>query len=250
MSDPLDLLSDVIRAVAPSVDAAAWAAAFAGPMRDAGITTEPRIAMFVGQVSEETGGLREFTEDMDYSAERMMVEWPSRFPTLASAEPYAHNPEALANHVYADRGGNGDEASGDGYRFRGGGGLQVTFRDTYAALGAKVGKSAEDAATWARTTQQGAAFSACWVWGRFKGLNELSDAWDITSVTRIINGGLSNLAVREQACNAALAVFGDVPGTPAQVLTPVQSSNSDDSADALNEAEQAQIEGGQPPPAA
>ncbi len=216
MADLLDQrLAAAIAAVAPRVDAQNWARILAPGMRSDGISTPRRAAMFLGQVAEETGGLTRFEEDLDYRPERLVVVWHARFPTLASALPYAHAPERLANHVYAGRGGNGDEASGDGWRFRGGGGLQVTFRDAYTLLAAACGRAPQDAADWARGAPEGAAFAACWAWStQFRGLNALADAWDIAGVTRVINGGLTNLDTRTVLSNGALRVLQD-DGAPA-----------------------------------
>ena len=91
------------------------AGAFVGPLNTAmagnGIDTQERRAAFLAQVGVESGDLRNTEENLNYSAERLHAVWPRRFPTVASAQPYAHNPEALGNHVYANRLGNGDEAS-------------------------------------------------------------------------------------------------------------------------------------------
>lgn len=210
MSDSISLLPAAIRAVAShNVDADALANSAMAQMRSQGLITPHRIAMFIGQCSEETGGFTVYSEDLNYRAARLLAVFPSHF-TAAEAAEYAGSPIAIANRIYANRYGNGDEVSGDGWRFRGGGWLQVTFRDTYTALGKSVGMSPEAASDWARTSSTGAAASACWYWGYHGGLNELADAWDIAGVTKKINGGLINLETRIAACNAALGVFPTV----------------------------------------
>lgn len=102
--------------------------------------TKDRIADFFAQTSNETGGYTRFDENLNYSAERLHVVWPGRFPRnpvggQRVAEAYAHNPQKLANYVYGNRGGNGNEASGDGWKFRGRGPLGLTFHDNYALYG-------------------------------------------------------------------------------------------------------------------
>jgi putative chitinase len=100
-----------------------------------GIDTVERQMAFLAQISVESGNLRNTLENLNYSAAGLMETWPGRFPTLASTQGYARNPEAIANHVYADRLGNGDTASGDGWRFRGRGLMQITGRSNYRQLG-------------------------------------------------------------------------------------------------------------------
>jgi putative chitinase len=96
-----------------------------------GVTDRKVIGEFLGQCAHETMGLTAFTENMSYSAKRLTQVWPSRFPTIASAAPYANNPRALANKVYANRMGNGSQATGDGYENRGGGLCHHTGRGEY-----------------------------------------------------------------------------------------------------------------------
>ena len=123
------LLSAAIGAVAPHMPDAIigiWTDALSAPMRSSGIVTVNRVAAALGQFSEESGGFSVMQESLNYSAQRLCVVWPNRFPNLVAAAPYANNPEALANLVYAGRMGNGDAASGDGWRFRGEGLIQLT----------------------------------------------------------------------------------------------------------------------------
>lgn len=105
--------------------------------------SKPRIAEFVAQIANETGGFAKFEENLNYSAKRLTQVWPKRFPTLADAQPFANNPEALANKVYA-RAKEGNTQPGDGYRYRGRGALQLTFRNNYRRFGALTGLPLED----------------------------------------------------------------------------------------------------------
>lgn len=238
--DALDYLPAALLAVAPRVlFRSEWETALKGPMRTADLTTDRRVAMFLGQCSEESGGFLVLVENLNYSAVRLIAAWPARF-NQDSSKLYSQRPAAIANRVYADRMGNGNEASGDGWRFRGGGILQITGRSAWTRFGATVSRSPEDAWTWAQT-REGAAASACWFWTDRGRLNDLSDNWRITECTKRINGGLTGLQERITLCNAALhAISGPVdPVKPVKPMKPVLIAES--SADDLNAAEQARI---------
>ena len=196
-------------AVAPHLTAderTAWVTALAEPLLKAGISTPRRVAAFLGQCAVESAGFRGMEEDLSYSAARLCEVWPSRFPTVEAAEACALQPEALANRVYADRLGNGDEASGDGWRFRGRGLIQITGRGNYQrfaqAMGTTVDQAVEHAATPA-----GAADSAAWFWS-VNELNALAETWSVDLITRKINGGMAGAAERSRLCEAALQVIG------------------------------------------
>lgn len=209
MTDCLDRLPIALAAVAPRVNPSVWTHALLAPMRSSGMITPHRAAMFTGHSSEESGGFMVLVENLDYSATGLRRMWPTHFAPAAgqpTAESYARQPERIANHVYAYRLGNGDESSGDGWRFRGSGLIQLTGRTYWARFGASVGRSPEDAWTWAQTPE-GAAAAACWYWLDRGQLLALSDAWEITEVTQRINGALTNLSRRITLCNAALAAF-------------------------------------------
>ena len=150
--------ADQLHAIMPN--AGELANIYVGPLNDAmtahGIVTKAQRAAFLAQISVESGQLHDTEERLNYSAHRISQVWPNLLPTDAKAAPYAHNPEALSDHVYAIRNGNGDEESGDGFRFRGRGLMQVTGRDNYRASGfennpdamAEPKNAASSAATW------------------------------------------------------------------------------------------------------
>jgi putative chitinase len=206
---PLVKLPQVLRAVAPHLTdplVDTWVAALAHPMIVADINTPKRISCAMGQFSEESGGFSVMQENLNYSAERMMQVWPSRFPTLESAQPYAHNPEKLADLVYAGRLGNGTPESGDGWRFRGEGLIELTGRSLDTQFAASVGMSLDQALAW-MLTPPGAAASACWYWTFRGGLNEAADMWDLVTLTKRVNGGLINYGKRVQLSEAALKCY-------------------------------------------
>ena len=194
-----------LRAVAPRLAApalATWSGALARPMRACGIMTPRRVAAFLGQCAVESCGFTQLVENLDYQAARLCQVWPSRFPTQEAAAACAHNPEKLANRIYANRMGNGDEASGDGFRFRGHGLIQLTGRRNHERLARDMGQAADAVAAWL-TTPAGAAGGACWFWNA-NALNRFADAWDIEGLTRAINGGLHACEARRTLCEAAL----------------------------------------------
>jgi putative chitinase len=155
-----------------------------------------RIAHFMAQTATETDGFKSLTENLNYSAAAMMRVWPGRFPTLSSTKGYIGNPEALANKVYGGRLGNGPEVSGDGYRYRGRGLIQLTGRSNYAKREAETGINLvlhpEKAADPVRAVK-----IACLYWAARK-INEAADSGSdeaaIRKVRRLVNGGEIGLA--------------------------------------------------------
>jgi putative chitinase len=216
-----------------------WTDALSAPMRSCGMVTPNRVAAALGQFSEESSGFAVLQENLRYSAQRLCEVWPGRFPTLAAAAPYADNPEALANLVYAGRMGNGDAASGDGWRFRGEGLIELTGRELDTKFAAAFGKPLDDAMAWL-LTPVGAATSACWYWSQHN-LNHLADVWDITGITRLVNGGLTNLQTRLKLSNLALAAIGGPPSAPATASQPPPPASGQGKVDALNDNELAQL---------
>lgn len=165
------------------------------------IVTRDRAAAFVAQIAHESAQFTHLQENLNYRAERLVVVWPKRFPTLESARPYEHNPEKLANKVYAGRLGNRDEASGDGWRYRGRGPMQLTFHDNYSAAEAGTGLPFVAAPDLLMDPRDGLT-SAAWYW-KSHGCNELADDTatdddmaDFVRETQIINGGTLGITER------------------------------------------------------
>lgn len=201
-------LAAALKAVAPHADPAVWVPALSGPMAEAGITLPRRIAAFLGQCAIESAGFTALAENTLYThADRLAAIFPHCFPSSVDAAPYAGHAEAIANKVYANRMGNGDEASGDGWRFRGAGLLQLTGRDEIGGFAKDACMTIEAAADFLRTPA-GAAQGACWYWTTH-GLNTLADGWQLPAITRAINGAaMAAAAERSTASVAALnAVF-------------------------------------------
>lgn len=152
-----------------------------------GITTKARVAAFLAQLHHESQAFTRTEENLYYTTpERIRAMWPTRVPTLLDASKLCRNPQALANVVYANRLGNGDKATGEGWRFRGRGLVQLTGRSNYHvasdALGADYVANPDAVAA-----PEGACLTAAWFWASIHG-NELADASLIDTLTKRING--------------------------------------------------------------
>lgn len=167
-----------------------------------GIVTKPQLAAFIGQVAVESQQFNRLTENLNYSAEGLMATWSTRFPSLDFARQYARQPEKIANYVYAGRLGNGDEASGDGWKFRGHGLIQTTGRANINAALKELGFPPDDPGPLA--VPSGAIKSAGIYW-RSRRCNEF--VGDDTALTRLINGGKHGLAERRAFRLKALGVL-------------------------------------------
>ena len=174
------------------------------------INTSNRIAAFIAQCSHESGNFTALQENLNYSAATMRRIFPRYFPTDEMAQHYASLPnkqEAIANLVYANRMGNGTVESGDGYRFRGRGLIQLTGRDNYTFFAGSLGITVEEASEYLQTFE-GAVQSACWFW-ETNNLNQWADAGDILTLTKRINGGTIGLEDRIKHYQHALSVLGE-----------------------------------------
>ncbi len=183
-----------------------WHNALSQLLPDYEINTPQRIAAFIAQCAHESGNFVFLTENLNYKAESLMKIFGKYFKDMPTAKAYEKKPEKIANRIYANRMGNGDEASGDGWRYRGRGLIQLTGKTNYTWFAASLEISAEEAAEYTQTFE-GAAQSACWFWETNK-LNKEADAGDIKTMTRKINGGFIGLDDRIKHYNHALHVLG------------------------------------------
>lgn len=171
------------------------------------ITTVERVAGFIAQCGHESRDFTVLTENLNYSASALNKIFSKYFDRAGrDANEYHRQPEKIANVIYADRMGNGSPASGDGWRYRGGGILQLTGYNNYAAFGKSVGMSAEAATSYVRT-KEGALESACWFW-RENDLNRYCDKQDIVGMSKRINGGTHGLDDRKARYLHAMDVLG------------------------------------------
>jgi putative chitinase len=171
------------------------------------IRTPRQQAAFIGQCGHECGNFRVLEENLNYRAETLMKLWPRRFPTLEFAKQFERNPKKIANTVYANRMGNRDEASGDGYRFRGRGCIQLTGSANYYHAGKALGVDFIMQPDLVATPQY-AALTAGYFWDTQK-LNALAESGNNLALTKKINGGTIGLNDRILHTNQALALMGD-----------------------------------------
>jgi len=169
------------------------------------INTPNRIAAFIAQCAHESASFTALHENLNYRSETLSKVWPKKFPASV-AQQYAHKPEAIANRAYASRMGNGDEASGDGWRYCGRGLIQLTGKDNYTAFADSIGITPEEVSDYVQTFE-GAAQSACWFW-ESNNLNQYADSGDIETMTKRINGGTLGLEDRKKHYEHAKHILG------------------------------------------
>jgi putative chitinase len=191
-----------------------------------GIDTADRIAMFFAQCGHESLNFKVLKENLNYSAKGLNAVFPKYFKRAGrDAQMYHRNPERIANVVYANRMGNGDTDSGEGWLYRGRGVIQLTGKNNYEAFAASV-KMKLDKVVDYLGTKEGALESACWYWDT-NGLNALADAQDIRGATKRINGGYNGLEDRQHHYHKALKVLGgEYSPEPAPTLIKVGSRGS------------------------
>lgn len=169
------------------------------------IDTPKRMAMFIAQTAHESGNFGTTQENLYYSAKGLTGTFKKYFPTVESAEAYAKKPEKIANRVYGSRMGNGHEASGEGYKYRGRGVIQLTGKDNYTACGRALEL---DLLTDPDSVAENpvAVLSAGWFWNTRR-LNDWADKGDVLTVTKRINGGTIGLADRTRHYEHILEVL-------------------------------------------
>jgi putative chitinase len=186
-----------------------WYDALSILLPDYEINTPQRIAAFIAQCSHESAGFTALKENLNYKPATLRKLFGKYFPTDALAEEYCAKPnkqEAIANRIYASRMGNGDESSGDGYKYCGRGLIQLTGKSNYQAFADSLEISPEEASQYLATFE-GAAQSACWFWEN-NNLNQWADKGDIVTLTKRINGGTIGLEDRIKHYEHALHVLG------------------------------------------
>jgi putative chitinase len=173
------------------------------------INTKARIAGFLAQCCHESNNFKVLEENLNYSADGLNKIFPKYFKNAGrDANEYARQPEKIANVVYSNRMGNGSERSGDGWKFRGRGVIQLTGRDNYTNFGKHphVGRSAEEVIGYLET-KRGALASAAWYW-ESRNINAAADAGDIVKMTKLVNGGTIGLDDRKKHYEHILEILG------------------------------------------
>ena len=219
-----NLTEDMVTALLPKAkDIKEWHAAITELFPQYKIDNPQRIAGFIAQCGHESAGFTVLEENLNYSEKGLMGTFPKYFKDRSPAA-YERKPEAIANVVYANRMGNGSEKSGDGWKYRGRGVIQLTGFDNYSNFGKAVGKDVDQVIKYL-STKKGALHSACWYWNS-RNINDSADAGDIVKMTKLINGGTIGLEDRKKHYEHALEILG-VKGSahnPAPVATPAATS--------------------------
>lgn len=184
---------------------AQWVDALNETFERFGIDTPKKQAAFIGQCSHECGNFKVLEENLNYRAETLCKLWPKRFPSLEFAKQYERQPKKIANSVYSSRMGNRDEASGDGFRFRGRGCIQLTGHSSYYHAGKALGVDFVMEPDLVAQPKY-AALTAGWFWSTHD-CNALAQAADWTRLTKKINGGTIGLDDRIKHINHALEVL-------------------------------------------
>jgi putative chitinase len=183
-----------------------WCEALNMILPDYDIDTPQRVAAFLAQCAHESGGFRFLKENLNYKAASLRKVFPKYFPSDELATAYANKPEMIANRVYGGRMGNGDEHSGDGYKYCGRGLIQLTGKSNYQNFADSIETAVEDIPEFLATFE-GAVQSACWFW-ESNNLNQFADKGDILTMTKRINGGTIGLSDRIEHYNHAMKVLG------------------------------------------
>lgn len=171
------------------------------------ISTPQRQAAFLAQCAHESANFSAVVENLNYSKEALVKVWPKHFPSIAFATAYHRNPQKIANRAYRDRMGNGPEESGDGWRYRGRGFIQVTGKNNYTLCGKALGLDLVSTPELLEDPKY-IVLSAGWFWNA-NGLNAFADKEDIVNMTKRINGGTHGLEDRLKKYNEAKKVFLD-----------------------------------------
>lgn len=167
---------------------------------------------YIATTAHESGGFTSKSENLNYGAYGLASTWPSRYAIKGKpnelAFKLARNPQAIANNAYANRNGNGNEASGDGWRYRGGGDIQLTGRGIIGAYAKFINKPVEETSDLIRTSDYYAIDSSCWYFCVYKSLKDEAERDEFVKITRTVNGGLIGIEDRRKYYERAKSVLG------------------------------------------
>jgi putative chitinase len=203
-----EFTQDQLQKILPKVkNIGDWYSAMIDALPQYEINTVERVSAFIAQCAHESGGFTLLQENLNYGAKGLTGTFHKYFPTEADAKPYERQPEKIANRVYANRMGNGDEHSGEGWKYRGRGLIQLTGKDNYK----RFSHAAFDDDTILDNPDlllepYYALHSACWFWND-KMLNDYADTQDLVTMTKKINGGTIGLDDRIHHYNHVVEVL-------------------------------------------
>lgn len=211
MALPFEFTADTFRELFPkNKEPQVWADAINEILPDYDINTPKRVAAFLAQCGHESAGFTTLTENLNYGAAGLKGIFGKYFKDDATANAYQRQPQKIANKVYANRMGNGDEASGEGWKYRGRGPIQLTGKENYTKFAHDMFEDPEtvmENPDVVALDKETALTSAVWFWQK-NGLNALADVGDIKTMTKRINGGYIGLEDRIKHYNHALHVLG------------------------------------------
>ena len=187
-------------------EASAWVDALNVILPEYTINTVDRVAAFLAQCGHESNGFTVLSENLNYGADGLKTTFSKYFKDDATTNAYQRQPQKIANKVYANRMGNGDEASGEGWKYRGRGPIQMTGKNNYAAFSKDFGTDVIKNPDIVSTDKKVALLSAIWFWNK-NGLNAIADNNDIKGMTQKINGGTIGLDHRTSLYNKALGIL-------------------------------------------
>ena len=205
----INLTIDTLKQIIPTnTQPDEWLTALTNNLDNFEINTPERVSAFLAQCGHESADFTKLHENLNYKAASLVATWPRHFDSSNAAQ-YEHNPEMIGNRAYANRNGNSDEASGDGYKYRGRGPLQITGKANYTACSQIVFSDGRliDTPELLESDFDAAVKSACWFWNSHK-LNTYADQSDIDEISRIINGGNNGLSNRATRYQIAIAILG------------------------------------------
>jgi putative chitinase len=207
MSFQFDFTVEKFQQIVSNNHSADWYAAIYATLPLYNIDTQQRVAAFLSQTCVESNDYNLLVENLNYTAEQLLRVWPYYFKTADQANAYAHQPEKIANYVYSNRLGNGTESSGDGWKYRGRGIIQITGKNNYLAESKTLfGDTRLLTQPELLTTYDIAVKSACIFWNS-KNLNDYADQGDTEQITYLINGGYTDLQQRKDKYDLAMAVL-------------------------------------------
>lgn len=224
-------LAEIVRS---EKDRAQWFAILQDVLPKYNIDDPYRVAAFLAQCAHESGNFQWLSENLNYRAESLTRTWPRHFPTMEIALEYERQPERIANRAYANRMGNGNEESGDGWKFIGRGLIQLTGRNNYQAFADSIEKTLDETIEYLKT-YNGAVESACWFW-KTNNINKWADLGDVVNMTRRINGGTIGLEDRQKKYNQMLDLFGVPRKQVTDLNTVLRRGSQGESVKALQEA--------------
>lgn len=224
MTFQFNFTNDVLDSCINNTNSTAWFQSIFDilSLTDYDITSKLRFAAWIAQCGHESTDFKTLEENLNYRSSALLAVFPTHF-TAAEADAYQHNPQKIANRVYANRMGNGDEASGDGWQFHGRGLIQITGRSNYTACSqAMYGDDRLTTTPELLVQTDGAVRSACWFW-QTNGLNALADAANFETITRRINGGIAGEADRLDRYQHAISALQSVADTAPSTDTPIST---------------------------